>query len=219
MFSIVLTVLGISSVAATNRGDMDSNGVINAIDMIFIKRYLIESEVSYSYLVDVNEDNCSDIRDFIRIKKYLGGMYKERFNFEINEGFVWTILQGDAMGVVVLVGYRVESKSWIETDRLSSRYAYEAETFAYAVKNPNPEINLPEISVGETTLNGYALNMLPLQSLEPPYTYIDPDWIWALEGAYFNIETPENSTYNSLVTIMMPGSIYPLREINNTIIF
>lgn len=71
-----------------------------------------------------------------------------------------------------------------------------------------------DVSIGITKINDINIEMYPPQSI-----IVDPDWIWAAKEANFRLDAPTNSSYETLVTVMLDGAIYPLKEITNTIIF
>ena len=56
-----------------NIGDVDYDGKIIASDLISMRKLLIENDGFYELAADVNDDRRIDVRDMVRLKKYLAG--------------------------------------------------------------------------------------------------------------------------------------------------
>jgi len=56
-----------------NIGDVDYDGKIVASDLLSMRKLLIENTDFYELAADVNDDSRIDVRDMVRLKKYLAG--------------------------------------------------------------------------------------------------------------------------------------------------
>lgn len=69
------TVTGNDTLTAVYRyyGDLDGDGKINAQDISVMRSYLLKTEESQDIIADVTSDSSIDLKDIVRMKKWLAG--------------------------------------------------------------------------------------------------------------------------------------------------
>ena len=130
----------------------------------------------------------------------------------IIKGCLWTVpLSG---GIIATVGYNVTSNCYVKTYSSTNRTTTEITSFAKADKNPNPEINLPKISIGTTKINNTAIKMTNSTNV-----WVSPDWIWGYSISNQSVNCPSNSSFSSIAICMLNGAIYPYQSVTNSFSF
>ncbi len=213
-FCLLLASICVSTVAETVnlRGDLNGDSRFNSIDMVVMRRYMMNkySLNNIAYSADLNIDNIVDIRDLVSMKKYLVGTIIHRNRTE--EGLVWYFLKdnnGD-FPLVGGVGFRFITSCYVETACLPGRYTSEIFTYIQTTKNPNPEIKLPKLGVGITTIDDKNLTFESNKNV-----IAAPDTIWCSEISKDSLNVSERSSFSCLFTIMLDDTTFPYREIKN----
>ncbi len=212
VFSLLISLFS-SNISAENayvRGDLDNNGAFNAIDLVLLRKYLFNGMTTQSYSADINVDNIIDLRDLVRMKKYLTGDVTH--SNSTNVGMSWVILDGDGdVPIVSGVGYRIYTNCYTRTVCSPDRYVTEVSAYISTDRNPNPELDSPQLTIATTTINDDAVNM------EVNHNNIVPEnKIFESKISYSEINVPNRSTYSCLFTVMMTDKcISPYRETTN----
>ena len=197
-------------------GDMDESGMINAIDLIIMKKYLlgIDAEEINVERGDITLDNVINVLDFIRLKKYIAGAMQETHSNPYEEAAVWFVPESDAgFGIIATVAYRIYTHSMVYTDKSSVRYTYNVLAFAGTDKRIDVVFSSPTITVGQATINNVSI---PLSNYDNILTERD---IWDCKRNTSTLFVNEKSTCSFITSCMLNGAIYPLKTITNSFEF
>lgn len=66
--------VGVAASTTLTYGDCNKDGDINALDLVWFKQYLMDSEHTYNSYLDLNLDNTLDSVDYAIMKQYLLGL-------------------------------------------------------------------------------------------------------------------------------------------------
>ena len=77
ILSIFCSHISYTASAETLRGDANSSGTVDAVDMVLMKIFLL-SGFNYNYIYDVTMDNNVNIIDIVRMKKFLCGYMQKK---------------------------------------------------------------------------------------------------------------------------------------------
>lgn len=214
----VLLLVPINDVSAINNnlyGDLDNSTTFNGIDLILLRRYLMGAAPSYvsANSADMTLDNCVNVQDLVRMKKYFVG---DVIHINQNEeSFTWTIFEGeDDFPIVTAVSFRFNTTCTVRTNCLPGRYTTEVSAFIKTDKNINPELDSPEINISQTSINNESLSIMYSDD-----TIVSPKWIWKYAVADPSIDVSSRSIFSSLFTIMISKSYIPYREFKNSFVF
>lgn len=128
------------------------------------------------------------------------------------KGCLWTVpLSG---GIIATIGYNVSSTCYVKTYSSTNRITSEISSFAKADKNPNPEINLPTISIGTTNINNTTIKMASSTNV-----WVSPDWIWGYSVSNQSVTCPAGSNFSSIAICMLNGAINPYQSVTNSFSF
>ena len=196
------------------RGDIDDNGVFNAVDLVLLRKHLFNNTNIPSYTADINVDDAIDLRDLVRMKKYLIGDVLH--DNSTNVGMSWVILDGDSeVPIVSGVGYRIYTNCYTRTVCLPDRYVTEVSAYISTDRNPNPELDDPKLTIANTTINNNVVNMNINNN-----NIVPENKIFQSKISHSKINVPERSTYSCLFTVMLTDkTISPYRETTNTFDF
>ena len=56
-------------------GDLNNDGLLNACDIIRLRRCLLDETVADKYISDINLDGETDVRDLVKIKKIIANIF------------------------------------------------------------------------------------------------------------------------------------------------
>lgn len=228
-FLILFSTVGKRKISAENAvsdsiregvlvGDLNQDGRIGAMDLIYLKRYLLgDCPIQITLdTADISLDNEINIKDLVRLKKMLAGENRVTYSNRQNDGIVFWILKDEGTSTVTPVGYRVISNCHITTDTITdSRRVYEVTAFVCAEENPSPEFDLPEISIGVTTINEINIELQSSTNI-----IFSRSWLWSYKVGYPNdLLAPENSEFDCLIKAMHKSDIVSYRGIHNKFTF
>lgn len=202
-------ILSCNASNAGYMGDLNNDLYFNSIDLSLFRKELQNAEpIQYSTILDFNVDGKIDLRDLIRMKKYLVGDFLHSYTIE--EGFSWILLDGEGeFALVTGIGYMFSSSCYTKTVCAPGRCVWEASAFIRTDKYINPEYPQPTFNISNTTINDETVSMSAYNNV-----IVDPNWIWKCYFSEDIFYVPTLSEFNSRFTIMLDKSPYPYREMN-----
>ncbi|MBR4072941.1 MAG: dockerin type I repeat-containing protein [Clostridia bacterium] len=215
MFLFVMFVFPINITYAIEYdeiGDADENGIINAIDLVILRKYLLDMSEEQIDLnrIDIFTDGFINILDFIRLKKYISGAMQELHINNYEKPVTWLVPTGEGdIGFITAVGYRIYTHSYVYTDKGASRYIYKVIAFAGTDRNLNPEYNLPTITVGDTKINDVSIDMRYYDNM------LTEREIWDSKINTSTIFANEETSCWFITSCMLNGALYPLATVEN----
>ena len=205
--SIFCSHISYTASAETLRGDANSSGTIDAVDMVLMKIFLL-SGFNYNYIYDVTMDNNVNIIDIVRMKKFLCGYMQKNYVNEEKDVFSWAIAV-DGVWVTTL-NYTVTSNCFVETDCLSERYVYRTECFAKTDAVQNMFMSNPDIEIGRTRINSSAISLTFLDDV-----LVERNWIWDKKVSTQEVFVHENSDFDCIIIGMCDDAIIPYHDFIN----
>ena len=207
---IICTILIVSCNAYSSEymGDLNNDMDFNSIDLVLFRKQLQSATpVTFSEILDFNVDGTIDLRDLIRMKKYLVGDITHIV--QSDKGFTWMVLNGtESISILTSIGYMFSTTCYVKTVCAPGRCVWETSAFIKTDKYINPEYPKPTLNIANATVNDEFVSMSPYNNV-----IVSPDWIWECSFSEDIFYVPTRSNFKCLFTIMLEGSSTPYREI------
>ncbi len=143
--------------------------------------------------------------------KYYANKVTNVYSNTEEKGFAWLTFEEI---VIVPNSCRVTFNSFVTVDEYTERVVTDVSCFAKYVKHVNPEYLNPDLTIGETSVNGVELQMAYDSN-----ALIQLDWVWDNKNCKPNMIVGDNASFSSIAALMLPSALYGYRSVENEFVF